>query len=70
MIKYGSQLYTFRKEINDMNDLKKVMRFLSGEGGTAYSGGTNGKKVEDVVWVVEGPYEGSGGNVVGPGIDP
>lgn len=32
MIKYGSQLYTFRKEIDCMDDLKKVMRFLSGEG--------------------------------------
>lgn len=32
MIKYGSQLYTFRKEIGDTDDFKKVMSFLGGEG--------------------------------------
>lgn len=34
MIKYGSQLYTFRKEIDSAADLNRVMRFVSNAGGT------------------------------------
>lgn len=44
------------------------VKLMSGEGGTAYSGGTDGGKVEDVIIVVEGPYIGSNGSVIGPGI--
>lgn len=44
------------------------VRLMSGEGGTAYSGGTDGEKVEDVVLAVEGPYIGSNGSVIGTGI--
>ena len=33
MIKYGSQLYTFRKEISTPQDLARVMRFVSSAGG-------------------------------------
>lgn len=43
------------------------VRLMSGEGGAAYSGGTPGEKVEDVVLAVEGPYEGSNGSVIGTG---